>query len=211
MENENNIRQANNDIINEAAQSEYKYGFVTDVETHIIPKGLNEDVVRYISGYRNEPEWLLEFRLKAFRHWQTMKMPRWAHLNIPEIDYQDISYFAAPKTKADGEAKEIDPEIKKTFDKLGIPLEEQMRLSGMAVDAVMDSSGVKTMYRERLAEMGIIFCSFSDAVKDYPDLVKKYLGKVVPYTDNFFAALNSAVFSNESFFYIPKSARSTLK
>ena len=207
MENENNIRQANNDIINEAAQSEYKYGFVTDVETHIIPKGLNEDVVRYISGYRNEPEWLLEFRLKAFRHWQTMKMPRWAHLNIPEIDYQDISYFAAPKTKADSEAKEIDPEIKKTFDKLGIPLEEQMRLSGMAVDAVMDSSGVKTMYRERLAEMGIIFCSFSDAVKDYPDLVKKYLGKVVPYTDNFFAALNSAVFSDGSFVYIPKGVR----
>ena len=207
MENENNIRQANNDIINEAAQSEYKYGFVTDVETHIIPKGLNEDVVRYISGYRNEPEWLLEFRLKAFRHWQTMKMPRWAHLNIPEIDYQDISYFAAPKTKADGEAKEIDPEIKKTFDKLGIPLEEQMRLSGMAVDAVMDSSGVKTMYRERLAEMGIIFCSFSDAVKDYPDLVKKYLGKVVSYTDNFFAALNSAVFSDGSFVYIPKGVR----
>ena len=207
MENENNIRQANNDIINEAAQSEYKYGFVTDVETHILPKGLNEDVVRYISGYRNEPEWLLEFRLKAFRHWQTMKMPRWAHLNIPEIDYQDISYFAAPKTKADGEAKEIDPEIKKTFDKLGIPLEEQMRLSGMAVDAVMDSSGVKTMYRERLAEMGIIFCSFSDAVKDYPDLVKKYLGKVVPYTDNFFAALNSAVFSDGSFVYIPKGVR----
>ena len=207
MENENNIRQANNDIINEAAQSEYKYGFVTDVETHIIPKGLNEDVVRYISGYRNEPEWLLEFRLKAFRHWQTMKMPRWAHLNIPEIDYQDISYFAAPKTKTDGEAKEIDPEIKKTFDKLGIPLEEQMRLSGMAVDAVMDSSGVKTMYRERLAEMGIIFCSFSDAVKDYPDLVKKYLGKVVPYTDNFFAALNSAVFSDGSFVYIPKGVR----
>ena len=180
---------------------------MTDVETHIIPKGLNEDVVRYISGYRNEPEWLLEFRLKAFRHWQTMKMPRWAHLNIPEIDYQDISYFAAPKTKADGEAKEIDPEIKKTFDKLGIPLEEQMRLSGMAVDAVMDSSGVKTMYRERLAEMGIIFCSFSDAVKDYPDLVKKYLGKVVPYTDNFFAALNSAVFSDGSFVYIPKGVR----
>ena len=207
MENENNIRQTNNDIINEAAQSEYKYGFVTDVETHIIPKGLNEDVVRYISGYRNEPEWLLEFRLKAFRHWQTMKMPRWAHLNIPEIDYQDISYFAAPKTKTDGEAKEIDPEIKKTFDKLGIPLEEQMRLSGMAVDAVMDSSGVKTMYRERLAEMGIIFCSFSDAVKDYPDLVKKYLGKVVPYTDNFFAALNSAVFSDGSFVYIPKGVR----
>ena len=207
MENENNIRQANNDIINEAAQSEYKYGFVTDVETHIIPKGLNEDVVRYISGYRNEPEWLLEFRLKAFRHWQTMKMPRWAHLNIPEIDYQDISYFAAPKTKADGEAKEIDPEIKKTFDKLGIPLEEQMRLSGMAVDAVMDSSGVKTMYRERLAEMGIIFCSFSDAVKDYPDLVKKYLGRVVSYTDNFFAALNSAVFSDGSFVYIPKGVR----
>ena len=196
----------NNDIINEAASSEYKYGFVTDVETHVIPKGLNEEVVRYISAYRNEPEWLLEFRLKAYRHWLTMKMPKWAHLNIPEIDYQAISYFAAPKTKTD-DKKEIDPEIKKTFDKLGIPLEEQMRLSGMAVDAVMDAVGVKTMYRERLAELGIIFCSFSEAVKDYPDLVRRYLGKVVPYTDNFFAALNSAVFSDGSFVYIPKGVR----
>lgn len=206
MSKTNNINESN-EIINAAAQSEYKYGFVTDVETHIIPKGLNEDVVRYISQYRQEPEWLLEFRLKAFRHWQTMKMPRWAHLQIPEIDFQNISYFAAPKTKSADDAKEIDPEIKKTFDKLGIPLEEQMRLSGMAVDAVMDSSGVKTMYRERLAELGVIFCSFSDAVKDYPDLVKKYLGTVVPYTDNFYAALNSAVFSDGSFVYIPKGVR----
>ncbi len=207
MNNIENKKQDHNDIIQEAASSEYKYGFVTDVETHIIPKGLNEDVVRYISNYRNEPEWLLEYRLKAYRHWLTMEMPKWAHLDIPEIDYQDISYFAAPKTKTDNENKEIDPEIKKTFDKLGIPLEEQMRLSGMAVDAVMDSSGVKTMYRERLAELGIIFCSFSEAVKDYPDLVKKYLGTVVPYTDNFFAALNSAVFSDGSFVYIPKGVR----
>ena len=196
-----------NQIIEEAAQAEYKYGFVTDIETEVIPKGLDEDVVRRISALKGEPEWLLEFRLKAYRHWLTLKAPTWGHVHVPEIDYQDISYYAAPRQKKQGEVKEIDPELKKTFDKLGIPLEEQMRLSGMAVDAVMDSVSVKTTYRERLAELGVIFCSISEAVKDYPDLVRKYLGKVVPYTDNFYAALNSAVFSDGSFVYIPKGVR----
>ena len=197
-----------NQIIEEAAQAEYKYGFVTDIETEVIPKGLNEDVVRRISALKGEPEWLLEFRLKAYRHWLTLKAPTWGHVHVPEIDYQAISYYAAPRQKKAGEGpKEIDPELKKTFDKLGIPLEEQMRLSGMAVDAVMDSVSVKTTYRERLAELGVIFCSISEAVKDYPDLVRKYLGKVVPYTDNFYAALNSAVFSDGSFVYIPKGVR----
>jgi Fe-S cluster assembly protein SufB len=193
-------------ILQSAAQEEYKYGFVTDVDTHVIPKGLNEDVVRLISRLKGEPEWLLEFRLKAYRYWLTLKMPTWGHVTLPEIDYQAISYYAAPKKKEDA-PKEIDPEVKKTFDKLGIPLEEQMRLSGMAVDAVMDSVSVRTTYREKLAELGVIFCSISEAVKDYPDLVKKYLGSVVPYTDNFFAALNSAVFSDGSFVYIPKGVR----
>ncbi len=197
-----------NQIIEEAAQAEYKYGFVTDIETEVIPKGLDEDVVRRISALKGEPEWLLEFRLKAYRHWLTLKAPQWGHVHVPEIDFQDISYYAAPRQKKPGEGpKEIDPELKKTFDKLGIPLEEQMRLSGMAVDAVMDSVSVKTTYRERLAELGVIFCSISEAVKDYPDLVRKYLGKVVPYTDNFYAALNSAVFSDGSFVYIPKGVR----
>ncbi len=196
-----------NQIIEEAAQAEYKYGFVTDIETEVIPKGLDEDVVRRISALKGEPEWLLEFRLKAYRHWLTLKAPTWGHVHVPEIDYQDISYYAAPRHKPAGEKKEIDPELKKTFDKLGIPLEEQMRLSGMAVDAVMDSVSVKTTYRERLAELGVIFCSISEAVKDYPDLVRKYLGTVVPYTDNFYAALNSAVFSDGSFVYIPKGVR----
>ena len=196
-----------NQIIEEAAQAEYKYGFVTDIETEVIPKGLDEDVVRRISSLKGEPEWLLEFRLKAYRHWLTLKAPTWGHVHVPEIDFQDISYYAAPRQKKAGEVKEIDPELKKTFDKLGIPLEEQMRLSGMAVDAVMDSVSVKTTYRERLAELGVIFCSISEAVKDYPDLVRKYLGKVVPYTDNFYAALNSAVFSDGSFVYIPKGVR----
>ncbi|MBR3453131.1 MAG: Fe-S cluster assembly protein SufB [Muribaculaceae bacterium] len=196
-----------NKIIEEAAEAEYKYGFVTDIETEVIPKGLDEDVVRRISALKGEPEWLLEFRLKAYRHWLTLKAPTWGHVHVPEIDYQDISYYAAPRHKKEGEAKEIDPELKKTFDKLGIPLEEQLRLSGMAVDAVMDSVSVKTTYRERLAELGVIFCSISEAVKDYPDLVRKYLGKVVPYTDNFYAALNSAVFSDGSFVYIPKGVR----
>ena len=196
-----------NQIIEEAAQAEYKYGFVTDIETEVIPKGLDEDVVRRISALKGEPEWLLEFRLKAYRHWLTLKAPTWGHVHVPDIDYQDISYYAAPRQKAANDKKEIDPELKKTFDKLGIPLEEQLRLSGMAVDAVMDSVSVKTTYRERLAELGVIFCSISEAVKDYPDLVRKYLGKVVPYTDNFYAALNSAVFSDGSFVYIPKGVR----
>ena len=204
---ENEKPEKGNQIIEEAAQAEYKYGFVTDIETEVIPKGLDEDVVRRSSALKGEPEWLLEFRLKAYRHWLTLKQPTWGHVHVPEIDYQDISYYAAPRKKKDGEKKEIDPELKKTFDKLGIPLEEQLRLSGMAVDAVMDSVSVKTTYRERLAELGVIFCSMSEAVKDYPDLVRKYLGKVVPYTDNFYAALNSAVFSDGSFVYIPKGVR----
>ena len=196
-----------NNIINQAANEEYRYGFVTDIDTTVIPKGLNEDVVRRISALKGEPEWLLEFRLKAYRHWLTLKAPTWGHVNVPEIDFQDISYYAAPKQKKAAEGGEIDPELKRTFDKLGIPLEEQLRLSGMAVDAVMDSVSVKTTYREKLAELGVIFCSMSEAVKDYPDLVRKYLGRVVPYTDNFYAALNSAVFSDGSFVYIPKGVR----
>ena len=204
---ENEKPEKGNQIIEEAAQAEYKYGFVTDIETEVIPKGLDEDVVRRISALKGEPEWLLEFRLKAYRHWLTLKAPTWGHVHVPEIDFQDISYYAAPRKKTAGEKKEIDPELKRTFDKLGIPLEEQLRLSGMAVDAVMDSVSVKTTYRERLAELGVIFCSMSEAVKDYPDLVRKYLGKVVPYTDNFYAALNSAVFSDGSFVYIPKGVR----
>ena len=169
---ENEKPDKGNQIIEEAAQAEYKYGFVTDIETEVIPKGLDEDVVRRISALKGEPEWLLDFRLKAYRHWLTLKAPTWGHVHVPEIDYQDISYYAAPRHNKQGEAKEIDPELKKTFDKLGIPLEEQMRLSGMAVDAVMDSVSVKTTYRERLAELGVIFCSISEAVKDYPDLVR---------------------------------------
>ena len=196
-----------NQIIEQAAQAEYKYGFVTDIETDVIPKGLDEDVVRRISALKGEPEWLLEFRLKAYRHWLTLKAPTWGHVHVPEIDYQAISYYAAPRQLKKGGVEDIDPELKKTFDKLGIPLEEQLRLSGMAVDAVMDIVSVKTTYRERLAELGVIFCSISEAVKDYPDLVRKYLGKVVPYTDNFYAALNSAVFSDGSFVYIPKGVR----
>lgn len=195
-------------IVDKVTQGDYKYGFVTDIETETIPKGLNEDIVRLISQKKGEPEWLLEYRLKAYRHWCTLEMPRWAHLNIPEIDYQDIYYFAAPKSKPSPKSlDEVDPELLKTFDKLGIPLEEQKQLSGMAVDAVMDSISVKTTYKENLAELGIIFCSFSEAVRDYPDLVKKHLGSAVAYDDNFFAALNSAVFSDGSFVYIPKGVR----
>ncbi|MBR5170813.1 MAG: Fe-S cluster assembly protein SufB [Muribaculaceae bacterium] len=204
---ENEKPEKGNQIIEEAAQAEYKYGFVTDIETEVIPKGLDEDVVRRISALKGEPEWLLEFRLKAYRHWLTLKAPTWGHVHVPEIDYQAISYYAAPRKLKKGSFEDIDPELKRTFDKLGIPLEEQLRLSGMAVDAVMDSVSVKTTYRERLAELGVIFCSISEAVKDYPDLVRKYLGKVVPYTDNFYAALNSAVFSDGSFVYIPKGVR----
>lgn len=187
---------------------DYKYGFVTDIDTDVIPRGLNEDVIRLISKKKNEPEWLLEFRLKAYRYWLTLEMPHWAHLDIPPIDYQAISYYAAPKKKEGPKSlDEVDPELLDTFNKLGIPLQEQKALSGMAVDAVMDSVSVKTTHKEKLAELGVIFCSFSEAVKDYPDLVKRYLGSVVSYRDNFFAALNSAVFSDGSFVYIPKGVR----
>lgn len=200
--------QESNDILQEVTGSEYKYGFVTDIDTEVIPRGLNEDVVRLISAKKQEPEWLLDFRLKAFRYWQTLEMPRWAHLNIPPIDYQDIIYYAAPKQKEGPKSlDEVDPELLKTFDKLGIPLAEQKHLAGMAVDAVMDSVSVKTTFKETLAEKGIIFSSFSEAVLHHPDLVQEYLGSVVSYRDNFFAALNSAVFSDGSFVYIPKGVR----
>lgn len=197
-----------NKILKEVTDSDYKYGFVTDIDTEVIRRGLDEDTVRIISAKKNEPEWLLEFRLKAFRHWQTLEMPEWAHLNIPPIDYQDIIYYAAPKKK-DGPKSldEVDPELMKTFDKLGIPLHERAQLAGMAVDAVMDSVSVKTTFKETLAEKGIIFSSFSEAVQHHPDLVQQYLGSVVSYRDNFFAALNSAVFSDGSFVYIPKGVR----
>ena len=195
------------DILNEVTEGEYKYGFVSDVKTEMIGKGLNESVIRLISQKKEEPEWLLEFRLKAYRHWLTMKMPTWAKLNIPPIDYQEIVYYAAPKQEEKKSWDEVDPELKATFDKLGIPLDEQKALSGVAVDAVMDSVSVKTTFKETLAERGVIFCSFSEAVKNHPDLVKRYLGSVVPYSDNFFAALNSAVFSDGSFVYIPKGVR----
>ena len=195
----------NNNLIENIANAEYEHGFETNVDQEFKPKGLNEDIVRLISAKKGEPEWLLEFRLKAYRKWITMKMPTWAHLNIPKIDYQNIIYYAAPAAKK--ESKEIDPELEATFDKLGIPLHERNVLGGVAVDAVFDSVSVKTTFRETLAEKGVIFCSFSEAVRDYPDLVKKYLGSVVPYNDNFFSALNSAVFSDGSFCYIPKGVR----
>lgn len=202
---------AQDKIIEEITSGEYKYGFTTDVQTDIIGKGLNEDVIRTISRKKDEPEWLLEFRLKAYRKWLTMAVPKWAHLDIPEIDFQDISYYAAPKAAQasdDAKAGDIDPEIAKTFDKLGIPLEERAALAGnMAVDAVMDSVSVKTTFRDTLAEKGIIFCSISEAVREHEELVRKYLGSVVPYSDNFYAALNSAVFSDGSFVYIPKGVR----
>ena len=195
-------------IISDVTSGEYKYGFYSDIEMERIPKGLSEDVVRIISAKKNEPDWLLEFRLKAYRHWLTMKMPKWPHLKIPPINYDEIIFYAAPvKRNKLNSIDEMDPELKKTFDKLGIPLEEQKHLAGVAVDAVIDSVSVRTTFRETLAEMGIIFCSFSDAVKEYPELVKRYMGTVVPYTDNFFASLNSAVFSDGSFCYIPKGVR----
>lgn len=203
-----NTQSDSNDILKDVTQNEYKYGFVTDIETDIVPAGLNEDVIRYISAVKGEPDWLLEFRLKAYRHWLTLDVPTWGHLDIPPIDFQAISYYAAPKKKELKKSMdEVDPELVKTFNKLGINLEEQKVLAGVAVDAVMDSVSVKTTHREKLAELGVIFCSFSEAVKDYPDLVKKYLGSVVGYRDNYYAALNSAVFSDGSFVYIPKGVR----
>lgn len=189
-------------------KDEYKYGFVTDIEMEEFPKGLNEDIVRLISRKKEEPQWLLEFRLEAYRHWLTMKMPNWAHLQIPKIEYQDLYYYAAPKKRETlGSMDEVDPKLRETFEKLGIPLTEQKMLAGVAVDAVIDSVSVKTTFQAALSEKGIIFSSFSEAVKNHPELVKKYLGKVVPYTDNFFAALNSAVFSDGSFCYIPKGVK----
>ena len=192
------------DILGGLASKEYKEGFVTEVEQEFAPKGLNEDIIRHISEKKGEPEWLLDFRLKAFRKWQTMKVPKWGHINLPDIDYQDIIYFAAPKKQ---KADKLDPELEATFEKLGIPLKERNVLGGVAVDAVFDSVSVKTTFRETLAEKGIIFCSFSEAVRDYPDLVKKYLASVVPVGDNYFSALNSAVFTDGSFCYIPKNTR----
>ena len=201
--------QNDDDVLSQVTDGQYKYGFTTDVETEIIPKGLSEEVVRLISSRKGEPEWLLDFRLKAYRYWLTLTPPDWAHLDIPPIDFQAISYYAAPVKKKEGPKSldEVDPALLDTFNKLGIPLEEQKQLSGMAVDAVMDSVSVKTTHKEKLAELGIIFCSISEAVKDYPELVRKYLGKVVSYKDNFYAALNSAVFSDGSFVYIPKGVR----
>jgi Fe-S cluster assembly protein SufB len=203
---------ANEELL-EIAESEYKYGFTTDIETDSIPKGLSEDVVRTISQKKNEPEWMLEFRLDAYRKWLTMKAPdHWAHLDYPKIDFNDIIYYSAPKAKLElASLDEVDPELLKTFEKLGISLEEQKRLTGVqsniAVDAVFDSVSVKTTFRETLGEKGIIFCSFSEAVQEHPDLIKKYMGMVVPVTDNYYAALNSAVFSDGSFCYIPKGVR----
>ena len=193
-------------IIEDIASKEYEHGFVTDLEQEFIPKGLNEDIIRLISAKKEEPQWLLDFRLDAFRKWQKMSVPKWGHLNIPDIDFQDIIYYAAPKKENDS-PKEIDPELEKTFDKLGIPLHERETLAGVAVDAVFDSVSVKTTFRAALEEKGIIFCSFSEAVREHPDLVRKYLATVVPSGDNFYAALNSAVFSDGSFCYIPKGVR----
>ena len=200
----NDMKQDN--IIEELSGKEYEHGFVTDVDQEFIPKGLNEDIIRLISAKKEEPEWLLDFRLDAFRKWQKMTVPTWGHLDIPEIDFQDIIYYAAPKKESD-RPKEIDPELEKTFDKLGIPLDERAALAGVAVDAVFDSVSVATTFRAALAEKGIIFCSFSEAVKEHPDLVRKYLATVVPSGDNFYSALNSAVFSDGSFCYIPKGVR----
>ncbi|MBE6286266.1 MAG: Fe-S cluster assembly protein SufB [Bacteroidales bacterium] len=194
-------------ILKKIANKAYEFGFVSKIKTDIIESGLNEDVIRLISKKKNEPSWLLEFRLEAYRHWQTLEMPRWAHLNIPPIDYQAISYYADPLKKSKEKNKEIDPELMKTFEKLGIPLEERLALSGTAVDAVMDSVSVKTTFKEELKEKGIIFCSMSEAVQEHPELVRQYLGTVVNYRDNFFAALNSAVFSDGSFAFIPKGVR----
>lgn len=197
-----------NELLTEITDSEYKYGFTSDIEQEYAPKGLSEDTVRFISQKKNEPEFLLEFRLKAYRHWLTMKDPQWQNVNFPSIDFQDIIYYAAPKKKQELQSlDEVDPELLKTFEKLGIPLSEQKLLTGVAVDAVFDSVSVATTFKDKLAEKGIVFCSFSEAVHSHPELIKKYLGSVVPYTDNFYAALNSAVFSDGSFCYIPKGVR----
>jgi Fe-S cluster assembly protein SufB len=202
------IMEVSNKIINEVTQSEYKWGFTTDIETETSPVGLSEDTIKYISAKKSEPEWMLEFRLKAYKHWLTITEPGWAHLHHSPINYQKIIFYAAPKPKKNvSNPDEVDPELLNTFEKLGISLDEQKILTGVAVDAVMDSISVATTFKDTLAEKGIIFCSFSEAVKKHPELVKKYIGSVVPYTDNYFAALNSAVFSDGSFCYIPKGVR----
>ena len=197
------------DTIESLAAREYQYGFVTDIGADTVPPGLNEDVIRLISAKKSEPEFMLEWRLQAFQHWQTMNEPTWANIHYPAIDYQKIIYYSAPKSKKDGPKSldEVDPELLKTYDKLGIPLREREMLAGVAVDAVFDSVSVATTFKEKLGELGIIFCSFSEAVREHPELVQKYLGSVVPSTDNFFATLNSAVFSDGSFCYIPKGVR----
>ncbi|MCH3995084.1 Fe-S cluster assembly protein SufB [Prevotella cerevisiae] len=198
--------KTDNEFVKEVANQKYEYGFTTDVQTDIIKKGLNEDVIRLISQKKGEPQWMLDFRLKAYNFWKTQKQPSWGHVHVPKIDYQNISYYADPTVK-ERKDKKIDPELEKTFDKLGIPLEERLALSGVAVDAIMDSVSVKTTYKDKLREKGIIFCSMGEAIRKHPDLVRQYLGTVVPYRDNFFASLNSAVFSDGSFVYIPKGVR----
>ena len=196
------------DILDEIVSSEYKYGFVSDIEQEIAPKGLNEDSIRLISSKKNEPEWMLEWRLAAFEKWKTMKEPTWPNVNYPKIDFNDISYYAAPKTKASPKSlDEIDPELLRTFEKLGISLAEQERLSGIAIEAVFDSVSVATTFKDKLASMGIIFCSMGEAIQEHPELVKAYLGTVIPPSDNFYSALNSAVFTDGSFCYIPKGVR----
>lgn len=200
------VNNTNNEYVRKLTEQKYEFGFTTDVHTEIIEKGLNEDVIRLISDKKGEPEWMLEFRLKAYRHWLTMTQPSWGHVTLPNINYQDISYYADPMAKKPAN-KELDPELEKTFDKLGIPLEERLALSGTAVDAIMDSVSVKTTFKEKLKEKGVIFCSMGEAIKEHSALVRQYLGTVVPYHDNFFAALNSAVFSDGSFVFIPKGVR----
>lgn len=200
------VNNTNNEYVRKLTEQKYEFGFTTDVHTEIIEKGLNEDVIRLISAKKGEPEWMLEFRLKAYRHWLTMTQPSWGHVTLPDINYQEISYYADPMAKKPAN-KELDPELEKTFDKLGIPLEERLALSGTAVDAIMDSVSVKTTFKEKLKEKGVIFCSMGEAIKEHSALVRQYLGTVVPYHDNFFAALNSAVFSDGSFVFIPKGVR----
>ena len=204
--------QSPTDHLNELAGQDYKYGFVTDIESDSVPPGLNEDIIKKISAIKEEPEWLLEWRLKAYAHWLKMVEPRWPKVGYPEIDFQSIVYYSSPKAKKDLQSlDEVDPELLETFEKLGISLDEQKRLSGVAVDVVFDSVSVATTFKDKLSELGIIFCSFSEAVREHPDLVRKYLGSVVPYSDNFYATLNSAVFSDGSFCYIPKGVRSPME
>ena len=198
--------------IEKTVLTDYKYGFVTDIEADEAPKGLNEGIIRFISTKKKEPQWMLDYRLKAYRHWLRMEEPKWPNVHYPPIDYQDVIYYSAPKQKVSlNSIDEIDPELKKTFDKLGISLNEQKRLSGVAMDAVIDSVSIATTFKDQLAELGIIFCSISEAIQKHPDLVKQYMGSVVPYTDNFFAALNAAVFTDGSFCYIPKGVRSPME